>query len=231
MNKPLIAIPLLLATMTAFTKETNYKAPESFQEAKPIINTIVRKIHNYTLYCHCPITWTANGKKGTPNLRTCGYKVRKRQKRAERIEIEHIVPASVLAKNMSCWKQGGRKVCKKNDTYNKMAGNLYNLWPAVGEVNADRSNYAYGFVSAPHVSYGQCKMKISFRQNRAEPPAPIRGLVARTYLYMSAKYHITLEEQQKALYEQWNKKYPISSWERQRAKQIKRYMGPNSYYE
>ena len=211
-------------------KNNTYKPPNSFREAKPIINKITRQIYNYTLYCNCPINWTSNGKKGAPQLKKCGYKARKRPERAERIEVEHIVPASVLAKGMACWKHGGRRSCRKNSEYNKMAGNLYNLWPAVGEVNADRNNYPYGLVSKPFVTYGQCQMKISFKQDLADPPEQVKGLVARTYLYMSDKYHVTLSTQQRALYNQWNKHHPASAWEKQRAAKIKQYMGSNFYY-
>jgi len=111
-----------------------------------------------------------------------------------------------------------------------MAGNLYNLWPAVGEVNADRNNYPYGNVSKPFVTYGQCHMKISFKQDLAEPPEQVKGLVARTYLYMAEKYHVKLSPQQRSLYHQWNRQYPASPWEKQRAAKIKSYMGNNPYY-
>ena len=230
MNKVMVLLFLSLCVTAVFAKETVYKAPSSFREAKPIINKITRQIHNYTLYCSCPVRWTANGKKGTPDLKACGYKARKRPERAERIEVEHIVPASVLAKGMVCWKRGGRKNCRKNADYNRMAGNLYNLWPSVGEVNADRNNYPYGVIGKPYVSYGRCQMRISFKQDMAEPPVKVRGLVARTYLYMSQKYNVKLTTNQKVLYQQWNKEYPASKWEKQRAAIIKKYMGENPYY-
>jgi len=225
-----ILLTFITVTATANSKNNTYRPPDSFRKAKPIINKITRQVHNYTLYCGCPIQWTSNGKKGVPNLKVCGYQARKRPERAERIEIEHIVPASVLAKGMPCWKKGGRKACRKDAAYNKMAGNLYNLWPAVGEVNADRNNYPYGNVSKPFVTYGQCQMKISFKQDLAEPPEQVKGLVARTYLYMADKYQVKLSTQQRSLYSQWNKQYPASAWEKQRAAKIKQYMGSNSYY-
>jgi len=225
-----ILLTFITVTATAGAKNKAYNPPDSFRKAKLIINKITSQIHNYTLYCNCPIQWTSNGKKGVPNLKACGYHARKRPERAERIEIEHIVPASVLANGMVCWKRGGRKACKKNTEYNKMAGDLYNLWPAVGEVNADRNNYPYGVVKKPFVSYGQCHMKISFKQDLADPPEQVKGLVARTYLYMSSKYHVTLTNQQRLLYNQWNKQYPASNWEKQRAEKIKKYMGDNPYY-
>jgi len=227
----LLTVLLALMTVTSSAKNDIYRPPDSFRKAKPIINKITRHIHNYTLYCGCPIKWTSNGKKGTPNLKACGYKARKRPERAKRIEVEHIVPASVLAKGMACWRKGGRKACRKDAEYNKMAGNLYNLWPAVGEVNADRNNYPYGVVKKPFVTYGQCQIKISFKQDLAEPPEQTKGLVARTYLYMSNKYHVKLTNQQRLLYIQWSKQYPASNWEKQRAEKIKKYMGSNSYYE
>ncbi len=45
-------------------------------------------------YCGCKINW--QGKKGVVDLGSCGYKVRKNENRASRIEWEHVVPASAV---------------------------------------------------------------------------------------------------------------------------------------
>lgn len=206
-----------------------YKVPRTFHEAKPVIYKLAQNIHNYTLYCGCPINWKKTGKAGIPDLKICGYQIRKQSIRAKRIEAEHIMPAYEFGKRMACWKQGGRKACQKNTQYNKIASDLYNLWPAVGEVNGDRSNYPYGIVTRNYVRYGKCNMKISFKQHLAEPPGEVKGLVARTYLYMSEKYHIPLSSQQKILYHAWSKSYPASSWERTRNKILKKLYSTNSH--
>ena len=93
---------------------------------------------------------------------------------------------------------------KRTKKYNMMASDLHNLWPVIGEVSSDRSHYPFGIITGPAVSYGQCDMKISFRDKIAEPPERVKGLVARTYLYMLNKYKFKLSAKQKKLYETWN---------------------------
>ncbi|MCY4178385.1 MAG: endonuclease [Endozoicomonadaceae bacterium] len=224
-------LTLLLLLATACQKASTQKEPpKTFKEAKLIVYELTKKINNTTLYCQCPIIWT-NKKYGKPDLKKCGYTVRKQKQRANRIEIEHIVPASFLGKNRQCWLKGGRKNCIKSDKlYNQMSANLYNLWPAVGEVNADRSNYPFNIVTKPGYIYGRKKFKIDFKKKIAEPPDDVKGLVARTYLYMNDKYNLNLSKEQRKLYQNWNRKYPAKDWEKQREQAIKTYQGETAYY-
>lgn len=64
--------------------------------------------------------------------------------RAKRIEWEHVMPAHNFAHHLPCWKEGGRKACKKDKTFKTMEADMHNLVPEIGEVNADRSNFRYG---------------------------------------------------------------------------------------
>ena len=52
-------------------------------------------------YCGCKINW--QGKKGVVDLDSCGYKVRKNENRASRIEWEHVVPAWQFGHQRQCW--------------------------------------------------------------------------------------------------------------------------------
>ncbi|MDU7941284.1 MAG: endonuclease, partial [Citrobacter freundii] len=92
-------------------------------------------------YCGCKINW--QGKKGVVDLESCGYKVRKNENRASRIEWEHVVPAWQFGHQRQCWQDGGRKNCAKDPVYRKMESDMHNLQPAVGEVNGDRANFMY----------------------------------------------------------------------------------------
>lgn len=66
-----------------------------------------------------------------PDLASCGYEVRKRSERANRIEWEHIVPAADFGRQRQCWQEGGRKNCVKNDPlFAQMEGDMHNLVPA-----------------------------------------------------------------------------------------------------
>lgn len=57
-------------------------------------------------YCGCKISW--QGKKGIPDLESCGYKVRKNENRATRIEWEHVMPAWQFGHLLQCWQDGGQ---------------------------------------------------------------------------------------------------------------------------
>ncbi|MGR5470168.1 endonuclease, partial [Vibrio astriarenae] len=121
-------------------------------------------------YCGCDIKW--QGKKGVPDLASCGYQVRKQAKRASRIEWEHVVPAWQFGHQRQCWQIGGRKNCSRNDkTFRSMEADLHNLTPAIGEVNGDRSNYNFSqWNGLDGVSYGRCEMQVNFKQRKVMPP-------------------------------------------------------------
>ena len=102
-----------------------------------------------------------------------------------------------------------------------MQSDMYNLYPAIGAVNALRSNYNYAMLPAAKVTFGTCPMKIEDR--RAEPPEYTRGTIGRTMLYMADSYpKMRLSDQQRKLAEAWAKQYAPDAWECTRAKRIAR---------
>lgn len=136
--------------------------------------------------------------------------------RAKRIEWEHIVPAENFGRTLKeCRKNGkfiGRKNCKKiSPLFRKMEGDPRNLVPAVGEINADRSNYKFSSELAPKNSkYG---IYIDKKAKRIHIPVKKRGQVARAYLYMNKKYNMPLSKQEKKLFTSWNNEYPKTNKE------------------
>ncbi len=77
---------------------------------------------------------------------------------------------------------------------------MHNLQPAVGEVNGDRGNFMYSQWNGGEGQYGQCAMKVDFKEKVAEPPARARGSIARTYFYMRDRYDLKLSRQQTQLF-------------------------------
>jgi len=201
----------------------------SFSQAK---NEAIKiyKDHPITFYCGCEISW--QGKKGTPNLNSCGYQVRKQEKRASRIEWEHVVPAWQFGHQLQCWQQGGRKLCSKSDPiFRSMEADLHNLTPAIGEVNGDRSNFNFSqWNGVSGASYGQCEMQVDFKQRKAMPPTRARGSIARTYLYMSKEHGFKLSSSQTKLMQAWNKQYPADSWECEREKRVFKIQGNHNSF-
>ena len=208
---------LLFVSSHAFSK-----TPSSFYAAKKIAVSIYQD-HPTSFYCGCDIQW--KGKKGLPNLNSCGYQVRKQQKRANRIEWEHIVPAWQFGHQLQCWKDGGRKNCAKNTTFKSMEADLHNLVPAIGEVNGDRSNYNFSQWNGEPTQYGQCQMIVDFKQRKVQPPLNSRGAIARAYLYMFQRYNMRFSKQQKRLMQAWHHSQPASAWECVRNARIEKIQG------
>lgn len=133
----------------------------NFSQAK----AVAAKIHQDapgSFYCGCQIDW--QGKKGIPDLNSCGYQPRKNAARAARIEWEHVVPAWQFGHQRQCWQQGGRKNCAKDPVYRQIETDLHNLQPAIGEVNGDRNNFMYSQWNGGSGQYGQCAMKVDFKK-------------------------------------------------------------------
>lgn len=199
----------------------------SFNQAKAAAVKINRDAPG-SFYCGCKISW--QGKKGHPDLASCGYQVRKSQLRAERIEWEHVMPAWEFGHQRQCWQNGGRKRCDKDPLYRQIETDLHNLQPAVGEVNGDRGNFQFSQWRGGEGQYGRCEMKVDFKYKQAEPPARARGAIARTYFYMRDRYQLRLSDAQTRLFEVWDKTYPVSSWECVRNQRITAVQGNSNPY-
>lgn len=164
-----------------------------------------------SLYCGCDIK--KQGKKLTPDPSNCGYIPRntltssgKVNVRALRIEWEHIVPAWEFGHQLQCWQNGGRKNCRKvSAKFRKMEADINNLAPAIGEINADRSNYRFGMLSENATQYGRCQVKVNFKQRVVEPPFYARKRIADTYAYMQKTYGLKISAKQQKLFDAWQK--------------------------
>ncbi|CAK8720327.1 MAG: deoxyribonuclease-1 [Candidatus Electronema aureum] len=167
-----------------------------------------------------------------------GFRFRKNEARANRIEWEHIVAAESFGQSFPEWRDGhpdcvdskgkaykGRECAEKTSkAFQLMQADLYNLVPAIGEVNGDRSNYRHDMIPGEKREYGACNMEI---ENRiAEPPDDKYGDIARTYMYMEAAYgRGVIAQASVKLYEAWNKMDPVDKWECERARLIEKIQG------
>lgn len=194
-------------------------APKNFAQSKAFLKKAYKE-HRFTQEFYCGVEFNADTmkiissdkytprnpltKQGKPNIR------------AQRIEFEHIMPAHRFGKNLSCWQNGGRKACQKDKKFMQMESDIRNLLPAIGEINADRSNYAYAESpkNITYTQYGKCPVYTDFKAKRFYPADYSKGLIARVYLYMSAHYDIELTPAEKQLMQQWDKRYPPNEYER-----------------
>ncbi|MDX5373129.1 MAG: endonuclease [Pseudomonadaceae bacterium] len=205
---------LALLLLLALSTEALAAAPRTFAEAKKIAWRLYAP-QSLEFYCGCRYS----GKR--VDLRSCGYRPRKNPQRATRIEWEHLVPAWLIGHQRRCWQQGGRAQCARSDeTFRRAEADLFNLVPTIGELNGDRSNFAFAWLpQAPH-QYGAYPMVVDFKARKAMPRPRVRGMIARTYFYMSQRYGLQLSKQQRQLFEAWSRHYPVEPWERQRNRRI-----------
>ena len=159
-------------------------------------------------------------------------------------EWEHLIPAENFGRQFSCWREGndkcvnkkgktykGRRCCTKvNKKYRVMQADLHNLVPAVGELNADRSNFRFDFTIGQPEQYGECKFNVDFKQRRARVKEDIRGIIARDYLYFNKQYNMRISKQELKKFKAWNKKYPPNAWEKERNRRIKKIQGNSNEF-
>lgn len=213
---------------------------ESFSKSKKIMQNQIYT--NYTdmktIYCNAHF----DSKKNVTLPK--GFITTVYKKRIKRWEAEHVVPAENFGKNFKEWREGdyvcvnskgrnfkGRRCAEKaNKEYRLMQSDLYNLYPAIGAVNGARQNY--NFVMLPktkntqYLSFGSCNMQIDKKGHKAQPPVNARGVIARTYMYFNTVYpKYSMSSAQQKLMSSWDKQYPVSKWECERAKKIKKIQG------
>ena len=212
--------------------EFGNQANDSFNKAKKVLQHQVYHDHRITFYCGALFDQQKN------ITLPVGFTTQKHQKRAKKVEWEHIVPAENFGRTFAEWREGhpacvdskgkafkGRRCAEKvNLEYRYMQSDMYNLVPAIGAVNALRSNYNFRPLPEASSDFGSCEMKIE--DQKAEPPAQSRGAIARTYKYMEATYpRYRMSRQQQQLMAAWDRQYPVTPFECLRTKRIEALQG------
>jgi len=225
-----------------------FSANESFSKSKKQLRKIYQG-HQTTIYCDC--NYNYKDKKNMIVRKSCGYKPRneytkkgKVNQRARRIEWEHLIPAENFGRQFSCWRDGnpecinskgksykGRRCCTKvNKQYRLMQADMHNLFPAIGELNADRSNFRFAFDEAWAYQYGQCVFNINLKKRKAKVRTEIRGIIARDYLYFNKQYGMKISKQEMKRYKAWNIQSPADEWEIERNKRIAKQQGNSNQF-
>ena len=228
-----ITISLLVFLSSTFSVAGGNTRIESFSKAKKIMqrSIFVKAEDRKTLYCGASFDLKKNVT--LPK----GFTSSKYKKRQKKWEAEHIVSAHSFGHVFSEWRDGhpkcvdrkgrsfkGRNCASKiNRQYRLMQADLHGLYPAIGSVNAMRSNYNFTLLPGEKSDFGACEMKIENR--KAEPPIRARGVIARAYLYFDETYPFSMSRSQRNLMNAWNKEYPVSAFECRRNAIIKKIQG------
>jgi deoxyribonuclease-1 len=147
---------------------------------------------------------------------------------------EYIVPTHAFGQSFKEWREGhpdcvDRKgkpfkgnncARKRNIKFRYMESDLYNLVPAIGEINGLRSNYSFAMIPGEKREFGTCDMEIE--NPKAEPRPEVRGDIARIYFYMNWAYpgHGIISKKNRKLFEAWDKEDPVDDWECERSIRI-----------
>jgi deoxyribonuclease I len=218
------------------------KVAGSFSTARKWLYERVYHDRQETFYCGCD--YDSNNR---IDLSSCGLESLAGNNRAERVEAEHVFPASQFGNFRQCWREpssftecqsssgrmlSGRNCCERVDPIFKAAHNdLHNLYPSVGQVNGQRSNYNWGMVSSRDAeTFGTCGIRIDASIRRVQPPDAVRGDIARTMLYMRDTYGFRLSSQDTQLFGAWNNQDPPDAWEIERNRRIKAIQGIGNRY-
>jgi deoxyribonuclease-1 len=231
-----IAVYATVFLAVALRAEGNTRI-SSFMKARRLALQIA-EAHPRTLYCDCAFA------EKVIDRASCGYVPLNDSERARRIEIEHVVPAENFGRSFKEWREGhedcqrangkrfkGRRCAGKvNETYRLIEADLYNLYPEIGELNADRRNYRYGIIAGEARRYGKCDFEVE--DHIAEPRETIRGDIARIYFYMDTAYpgRGILGDKQRRLFEAWDKADPVDAAECDRARRIEKIQGNANEY-
>lgn len=229
MRYPLaLLLPLLLPCLAlAAGNETN----DSFNKAKRMLEQGVYYDHRVTIYCEAG--YDADKNIAAPD----GFETSVHEKRAGKLEWEHAVPAENFGRAFVEWREGdpacfhrgkpfkGRRCAEKaNKRFRRMQADMYNLFPAIGSVNAARGNRQYSELPGERSDFGSCGAKVA--GNRFEPPERAKGELARASLYMEDSYpNFKLSRRQRQLFEAWDRAHPVSAWECERARRIEKLQG------
>ncbi|HHC74623.1 MAG TPA: hypothetical protein ENK78_06075, partial [Thiothrix sp.] len=219
-----------MLSSTAVMANSSEGEMKSFRTAKKLLAEKVYHDHRLAFYSGC--RFRKYQKRLMPVLSSCGYKIRKNETRAKRIEWEHVMPAWVFGHQLRCWQNGGRENCKDNDPqFRTMEGDMHNLVPAIGEINGDRSNFSFRMLEGEPRIYGEnINMEVDFKGRDVEPPDEVWGDIARTYFYMRDRYGLRLSSSQQKLMQSWNKLDPVDQWEIERNQRIAKIQGNDNPY-
>ncbi len=247
---------LLVATLLIGILQANGNTRiSSFSKAKKILKNKIYTTDNLKIgiYSNCSYESkqikTKKGKtkyKLVVDKQSCNYIPRKsKNKRSNYIEWEHIVPAHAFGHALTCWNKGnnrcyskkkdklykGRRCCSKvSKQFKLMQADMFNLAPAIGELNADRSNYTLTMIDGEPRRYVAVDFEVNTKARKVEPPEFSRGQIARTYMYFKKTYNLSISKKQMKLYKVWNKQYPMTDKEKIVYNKIERLQGNKFEY-
>lgn len=135
-------------------------------------------------------------------------------KKTPLIAASYIYPQGSIRQHLGC---GSKRQCLRDSAeYNRIASDLHNIVPADSYFEMKRTNTVFGALDTD-IEANDCGIKRMM--HIIEPPAEVRGDIARVIFYMHQTYNLPIIGSP-AVLEAWDKMDPPSSDEIQRSKQV-----------
>ncbi len=106
---------------------------------------------------------------------------------------------------------------------------LHHLFPVDPMANNVRANFEMADVIGDPIREEDCYDStfgediLSGSQQRFEPPAEYKGMIARALLYFSLRYRAPISDEEEIHLRQWHNDWPVTDFERQRNEAIYQY--------
>ena len=234
--------------------------PKTFSSAKNMSVRLYSTYHLKTFYTDSNMSLAAKiHQKKFPykstvdlylKLDNSPYKGTKYVSRGQKIEWEHITPASWFVTSdpaiKEAWDNGdpkcttssgkkykGRKCAEKvSKLFNLMESDMYNLVPVIGALNAMRSDKPYGIIDGEIREFGET-LDVEINKDKIEIMPSRRGDVARVLLYMHKRYGVIFPDHNNTvlMLNQWDLDDPISPWEKQKNNILNKTYNTNFIYK
>jgi deoxyribonuclease-1 len=107
----------------------------------------------------------------------------------ELVTVEHIYPASWIAKAVGC---KSRKKCDV-EKYLQASSDLHNLFPALKKFNSSRGNLPFGEIDGDTKRFENLNFDFERTTGKdavVEPRDGVKGMIARSFLYMVHWYDL-----------------------------------------
>ena len=121
------------------------------------------------------------------------------------VNTEHVMPRAALDSD------------RRSRRYEHQQSDIHNIYPTDPDVNNARGDTPFGEVSRPDERFGLASIGDDGRgQTVFEPRAERKGDVARTLMYMAARWGLGLDGEELVIARAWHAMDPVDDWEQGR---------------
>lgn len=203
--------------------------PRNFRDAKRELEGLYVAGDRREIYCGCRFDERKNVDFGACESAHPYVPDGHEAERASRMEWDHALPASWIFRTLPCNEAprpprvSRRDHCRDTSPEFEMAeGDMHNLLPSVGQLNAIRQNFPFGEIEGEERLAG-CDFEV--REGVVEPRPEARGDLARAILYAAATYGVPLRTEHYRTLRRWHAEDPPSAFERRRNERIEALQG------